>query len=184
MRSESEKYEMRCPPRNKWQINGQLKNNLFWTFGCAMCMCIVCVCSFIFDVFRLLFHFYSMGSQCRARIVKFTIQRMHSMFFLLYFRRYYRLNFALDLCVLLATHNIVSCCGCFANASVWLLYVYRAVINDLDQGRTCAHCNLCACTCSVSKTTAIFHVGDGFLCLSFFIFIYNLWIFAFAIIII
>lgn len=132
-----------------------------------VCMCIVCMCSFIFDVFRLLFHFYSMGSQCRARIVKFTIQRMHSMFFLLYFRCYYRLNFALDLCVLLAIHNIVSGCGCFANASVWLLYVYRAVINDLDQGRTCAHCNLCVCTCSVSKTTAIFHVGDGFLCLFF-----------------
>lgn len=62
---------MRCPPRNKWQINGQLKNNLFWTWWLRArytapywCFC-CCCCAFFFCLFHLwlLFHFYSMGAR-------------------------------------------------------------------------------------------------------------------------
>lgn len=57
---------MHCPPRNKWQINGQLKNNLL-LLGVCLHSFLFCLCrlvshnSFVSAFFHFLKWFYSMG---------------------------------------------------------------------------------------------------------------------------
>lgn len=128
---------MRCPPRNKWQINGQLKNNLFWMLLARCCCCcwfsfFFCFLSFLFISF--LFDGCAVSTLlqcifCTPRALHQTYCNFIAFSSLLSWLNWSHVGFV---CCFFSGNHIGCCLLILA-----LLYDYRTVINDLDQGRTC-----------------------------------------------
>lgn len=125
---------MRCPPRNKWQINGQLKNNRFWMWwsfvGCFFLVrSSVSLCMFIF-IFNLFFHiiFTAFWFDERATMSTKVLECDCECIFI-------------AISLLLSRWIEAGFVFCWQQHSRLLILVatvrFIAIINDLDQGRTC-----------------------------------------------